>query len=129
VAITTFWRLYRSATIPPTGASRKIGLWSALGQGYYKHFEMIQNTFGYQCLNDHNHDGEHLALLPGIPSVYSGDEQAFTGVKTESFFGDDAIRPQFPGLAPRVRTGAHVDACAGEGRSVLPERRHAHPAF
>ncbi len=37
-----------------------------------------------------------LALLPGIPSVYSGDEQAFTGVKTESFFGDDAIRPQFP---------------------------------
>jgi len=37
-----------------------------------------------------------LALLPGIPAVYSGDEQAFTGVKTESFFGDDAIRPQFP---------------------------------
>ena len=28
--------------------------------------------------------------------MYSGDEQAFTGVKTESFFGDDAIRPQFP---------------------------------
>jgi cyclomaltodextrinase len=37
-----------------------------------------------------------LALLPGIPAVYSGDEQAFTGVKTESFYGDDAIRPQFP---------------------------------
>jgi glycosidase len=37
-----------------------------------------------------------LALLPGIPGVYAGDEQAFTGVKTESATGDDAVRPPFP---------------------------------
>lgn len=37
-----------------------------------------------------------LALLPGIPAVYAGDEQAFTGVKTESASGDDAVRPPFP---------------------------------
>lgn len=50
-------------------------------------------------LEDHR-DLEHavalLALLPGIPAVYSGDEQGFTGVKTESFYGDDAVRPPFP---------------------------------
>ena len=50
-------------------------------------------------IEDHR-DLEHavalLALLPGIPAVYSGDEQGFTAVKTESFYGDDAVRPQFP---------------------------------
>ncbi len=37
-----------------------------------------------------------LALLPGVPSVYAGDEQGFTGEKTESSSGDDAVRPRFP---------------------------------
>jgi hypothetical protein len=36
--------------------------------------------------------------------VYAGDEQAFTGVKEDREFGDDAVRPPFPdtptGLAP-----------------------------
>lgn len=45
-----------------------------------------------------------LLLLPGIPSIYAGDERGFTGVKTEGQFGDDAVRPPFPqspdGLAP-----------------------------
>lgn len=45
-----------------------------------------------------------LMLLPGIPSIYAGDEQGFTGIKQDGPHGDDAVRPPFPespdGLAP-----------------------------
>lgn len=45
-----------------------------------------------------------LLLLPGVPSIYAGDERGFTAVKTEGKHGDDAVRPQFPetpdGLLP-----------------------------
>jgi len=76
-----------------------------------RHRTMLENFVPYTFVGNHDttriasqiddpHHLEHavalLALLPGIPAVYSGDEQGFTGVKTESFFGDDAIRPQFP---------------------------------
>lgn len=37
-----------------------------------------------------------LLLLPGIPSIYAGDEQGFTGSKTDGIHGDDAVRPPFP---------------------------------
>lgn len=37
-----------------------------------------------------------LFTVGGTPSVYSGDEQAFRGVKEDRAGGDDAIRPQFP---------------------------------
>lgn len=37
-----------------------------------------------------------LALLPGVPSIYAGDEQGFTGEKTDGPRGDDAVRPVFP---------------------------------
>lgn len=43
-------------------------------------------------------------LVPGIPSIYAGDEQGFTGAKEEHRRGDDAVRPPFPetpdGLMP-----------------------------
>ena len=58
-------------------------------------------------LDDQRHFGHAIAALftlPGSPSIYYGDEQAFRGVKEERFGGDDAIRPMFPdrpdGLAP-----------------------------
>ncbi|MBK8460696.1 MAG: alpha-amylase family glycosyl hydrolase [Micropruina sp.] len=45
-----------------------------------------------------------LTLLPGIPSIYAGDEHRFTGVKLDAPRGDDAVRPPFPdtpdGLLP-----------------------------
>ncbi len=45
-----------------------------------------------------------LMLLPGVPSIYAGDEQRFTGVKLDAPRGDDAVRPPFPdtphGLLP-----------------------------
>lgn len=37
-----------------------------------------------------------LALLPGIPAIYAGDEAGVTGVKEERAGGDDAVRPAFP---------------------------------
>lgn len=41
----------------------KRGLWTSLGAGYYRHFELIQEVFGYQCINDHTNPGLHQALL------------------------------------------------------------------
>ncbi|RSM87491.1 DUF3459 domain-containing protein [Kibdelosporangium aridum] len=45
-----------------------------------------------------------LSTVPGVVSVYAGDEQAFRGVKEDRAGGDDAVRPAFPaepaGLAP-----------------------------
>jgi hypothetical protein len=38
------------------------GLWTSLGRAYYRHYEVIQETFGYQCINDHKHGGEHICL-------------------------------------------------------------------
>ncbi len=52
---------YRNAQLAKLSAKR--GLWTSLGSGYYRHFEKIQDTFGYQCINDHRHNGEHMALL------------------------------------------------------------------
>ena len=58
-------------------------------------------------LTDPRHLPHALAVLftvGGTPSVYAGDEQAFTGVKEDRAGGDDAVRPPFPetpaGLAP-----------------------------
>lgn len=58
-------------------------------------------------LDRDDHLGHALAVLMGlggVPTIYAGDEQAFTGVKEEHEFGDDAVRPPFPddpgGLAP-----------------------------
>jgi cyclomaltodextrinase len=37
-----------------------------------------------------------LMTTGGIPSIYYGDEQGFTGVKEEKLGGDDDVRPPFP---------------------------------
>jgi len=42
---------------------RHRGLWSSLGPGYYRHYELIQDIFPYQVLNDHRHVDLHQALL------------------------------------------------------------------
>jgi cyclomaltodextrinase / maltogenic alpha-amylase / neopullulanase len=37
-----------------------------------------------------------LMTVGGIPSIYAGDEQGFTGIKEARLGGDDAVRPAFP---------------------------------
>ncbi len=39
------------------------GLWTSLGPGYYKHYEIIQEVFDHQTVNTHEHPGVHQALL------------------------------------------------------------------
>ena len=50
----------------------RCGLWTSFGEGYYKHFELIQDTFVYQCLNDHLGVNTHQAIL--IPRKEIGIE-------------------------------------------------------
>lgn len=42
---------------------QKLGLWSSLNEGYYKHFEIINDSFPVQFLNDHDNTCKHQALL------------------------------------------------------------------
>ena len=37
-----------------------------------------------------------LMVVPGVPTIYAGDEQAFTGAKLDQPRGDDPVRPPFP---------------------------------
>lgn len=45
-----------------------------------------------------------LALLPGVPSIYYGDEQGWTGVKEERSGGDDQVRPPLPATPEELST-------------------------
>lgn len=64
-----------------------------------------------------------LALLGGTPTIYAGDEYAFTGVKEERAGGDDAIRPEFP-ASPDLLDGADQDVCALYRRLLGIRRDH-----
>lgn len=85
-------------------------------------------------LNDQRHFGHAIAALftlPGLPSIYYGDEQAFRGIKEERFGGDDAIRPMFPertdGLAPWGWPVHHLHRQLIEMRTRHPWLTRSHP--
>lgn len=56
---------------------QRLGLWTSLGPGYYRHYELIQETFRYQCINDHRHSGQHQALLISRKDLNIPDAQWF----------------------------------------------------
>ncbi len=41
-----------------------------------------------------------LFTVAGVPSIYAGDEYAYTGIKEARLGGDDAVRPEFPSRPP-----------------------------
>ncbi len=51
------------------------GLWTSLGKKYYQHFEQIQDTFPFQCINDHQNEGLHQALLITRKELGISDEK------------------------------------------------------
>ncbi|UEJ81194.1 glycosidase [Brachybacterium halotolerans subsp. kimchii] len=50
-----------------------------------------------------------LALLPGIPAIYAGDEMGAVGTKEERAGGDDSVRPLFPASPDALRSGIGPD--------------------
>lgn len=64
-----------------------------------------------------------LALLPGVPSIYSGDELGAVGVKEDRPGGDDAIRPVFPDDPARAADVLPVLSPAAAPRILEAHRR------
>ncbi len=56
----------------------KLGLWSSLNEGYYKHFELINDSFPAQYLNDHDNVCRHQALLMPRKELGISDEEWLT---------------------------------------------------
>ena len=55
--------------------NNKLGLWSSLNEGYYKHFEVINDTFPTQFLNDHDNTCLHQALLMSRKELAIPDDE------------------------------------------------------
>jgi cyclomaltodextrinase len=65
-----------------------------------------------------------LFTVGGTPSIYSGDEQAFRGVKEDRAGGDDAVRPAFP-AAPSDLSAAGWHVYELHRQLIGVRRRHA----
>jgi cyclomaltodextrinase len=78
-------------------------------------------------LTDHRHLAIAVALLcilPGVPTLYYGDEWGLLGVKEDRAGGDDAVRPPLPaGTEP---AGPKAAAVADLHRQLISLRRR-HP--
>jgi glycosidase len=76
-----------------------------------RHARLVEHFLPLTFLGNHDvtrvasqiHDPRHrshavalLGLLPGVPSIYYGDEFGFEAVKEDRVGGDDAVRPELP---------------------------------
>ena len=64
-----------------------------------------------------------LAALPGSPSIYYGDEQGFTGIKTDTWGGDDDVRPPLP-ASPQDLSPLGADILRHHQTAMGFRRRH-----
>jgi glycosidase len=64
-----------------------------------------------------------LMTVAGIPSIYAGDEQGFTGTKREREYGDDEVRPPFP-VSPAELSRLGEPVLALHRQLVGLRRRH-----
>ena len=62
-----------------------------------------------------------LGFLPGVPSVYYGDEFGLEAVKEQRHGGDDAVRPELPG--ERMQFANHHPEVETAYRQILALRR------
>lgn len=77
-------------------------------------------------LNDDRHLAHALALLaflPGVPSIYYGDEHGYTGVKEQRPGGDDEVRPPMPST-PEQLSGLGDSIMAMHQEWLGIRRRH-----
>lgn len=68
-----------------------------------------------------------LFMTAGVPSVYAGDEYAFTGDKEERLGGDDAVRPAFPPHPPDPESLHAAAQAVLEAHRALIALRRRHP--
>lgn len=122
-------------------------IWSSLNDRNFhelawtlgRHAELVETCLPQTFVGNHDvtriatrlEDPRHLDLavallctLPGSPSIYAGDEQAFTGVKEDNPSGDDAVRPAFP-PAPDGLLPYGWDTYRTHQRLIALRRRHA----
>jgi len=45
------------------GQNNQRGLWTSISSKYADHFELIQDVFGVQCVNDHSNPSTHTTLM------------------------------------------------------------------
>ena len=64
-----------------------------------------------------------LMTVGGVPLIYYGDEQGYTGTKKEKFRGDDEVRPLFP-PTPEDMSGLGTWVRTAHQRLVDIRRRH-----
>ena len=55
--------------------SNQRGLWTSVTSKYYEHFELIQDTFGYQLVNDHSNPSMHETLMVTRKEVGIPDDE------------------------------------------------------
>jgi len=58
-------------------AKSRRGLWTSLGEKYYEHFELIQDIFDFQAINDHQIPGKHQALMVTRKELQIPDKKWF----------------------------------------------------
>lgn len=51
------------------------GLWTSMVEPYYRHFELIQDVFSFQNINDHQNDSLHQPLLVSRKDLGITDEE------------------------------------------------------
>ncbi|OOB80090.1 MAG: hypothetical protein BEN19_06745 [Epulopiscium sp. Nuni2H_MBin003] len=74
-----------------------VGLWTSVSANYYKHYELIQDTFVYQCINDHTAVSMHAPwFLPRAEFGIPDDEWIELRDKCwwQTSFGSPSITPK-----------------------------------
>jgi cyclomaltodextrinase len=114
-----------------------------LAHALRRHGDMVATFLPYTFVGNHDvtrlasrlTDDRHVALavallatVPGVPSVYYGDEWALRGVKEDRAGGDDAVRPAFP---PSPEEAPDAFGAAGAATTALHREliglRRRHP--